>query len=251
MANKPSQILPYLFLGGKNEAKSKSTLLQLKISYILNCTPSRNNDPESGCPNYYEKEKSFKYCRIPIYDNKGEDITNYIDTANRFIEEGKHYGGVLVHCHKGISRSASFVICYLMKKNQMTCDEALCYVQGIRSIVTPNVAFMTQLRLYDMELTLQRNHTETEVNLNSHCNFENPSSLSCIGPSIGPIFNDDQCAGAVTVEVSSEQNSEPSSDELKIDIKIFVHEYDQKFKKQKIFEEEGHLADRFMCDPKV
>ncbi len=129
MAARPSQILPYLFLGGKNEAKSKEVLKEMKIKYILNCTPSRSVDPEAGCPNFFEKEKSFKYCRIPIFDNRGEDITSHLETTFRFIEEGKHYGGVLVHCLKGVSRSASFVAGYLMRNNEMTVDEAIQYIQ--------------------------------------------------------------------------------------------------------------------------
>ena len=124
-----SKILKDLYLGGKVEAKDKKLLQDLKIKYILNCTPSRNLDPETGCPCFFEKEKSFKYCRIPVFDNRGEDILAHMNTAFQFIEEGKHYGGVFVHCHKGISRSSSFVIGYLMKYNEMTLDEALSYVQ--------------------------------------------------------------------------------------------------------------------------
>ena len=44
MSNKPTQILPGLYLGGKTEAKSKEILIELNIKYILNCTPSRNLD---------------------------------------------------------------------------------------------------------------------------------------------------------------------------------------------------------------
>jgi hypothetical protein len=127
--SKPTQVLPFLFLGGKTEAKSKDVLQKLKIKYILNCTPSRNMDPEAGCPCFFEKEQLFKYLRIPIFDNRGEDILGHMESALRFIEEGKHYGGVLVHCLRGVSRSASFVIGYLMKYNEMTVPEALSYLQ--------------------------------------------------------------------------------------------------------------------------
>jgi hypothetical protein len=137
-----SQILPHLLLGGKGEAKNRVLLAgklkvsfsvghvltcfthavvcmfmcfggwwtgnfektERKVKYILNCTPTRTQDPEAGVPNYFEKEatKPFKYMRIPIFDNKGEDILRtHIPAAIRYIEEGKHYGTVLVHCHKG------------------------------------------------------------------------------------------------------------------------------------------------------
>jgi hypothetical protein len=126
---KPSQVLPFLFLGGKSEAKSLNDLNDLNIRYILNCTPSRNLDEDFGCPNFFQKNEKFKYLRIPIFDNRGEDILSYMESAFLFIEEGKHYGNVLVHCLKGVSRSVSFVIGYLMKYNEMTLQEALDYVK--------------------------------------------------------------------------------------------------------------------------
>lgn len=85
-SKKPSQILSYLYLGGKSDAKSKDTLLSLNIKYILNCTPARTADPECGCPNFYQKEKLFHYLRIPIFDNIGEDLITHMDAAFKFIE---------------------------------------------------------------------------------------------------------------------------------------------------------------------
>lgn len=145
---KPSQILSYLYLGGKSDAKAKDALQKLNIKYILNCTPQRTVDPENGCPNFFEKDKLFIYKRIPIFDNQGEDILSHMETAFKFIEEGKHYGNILVHCHKGISRSASFVIGYLMRKNELTFEEALAHLQMIRPMVQPNASFIIQLQKY-------------------------------------------------------------------------------------------------------
>eukprot|EP01039_Chlorochromonas_danica_P002991 gene2991-3261_t len=147
-SNEPSQILSYLFLGGRATAKSKSLLLHHNIKYILNCTPNRTADPETGCPNFFEKDSTFKYQRIPIFDNRAEEILNYMELAYLFIEEGRHYGNVLVHCHKGISRSASFVMGYLMKKNDFTWEEALSFLQMSRPIVQPNESFLHQLKQY-------------------------------------------------------------------------------------------------------
>jgi len=54
-------------------------------------------DPESGCPNFFEgTNKSLTYKRIPIFDNRGEDILSYMPGAIAFIEQAKHYGSVLV-----------------------------------------------------------------------------------------------------------------------------------------------------------
>jgi hypothetical protein len=39
----PSKILKYLFLGGKQHAKDRQSLRDLKITHILNCTPPRRS----------------------------------------------------------------------------------------------------------------------------------------------------------------------------------------------------------------
>ena len=105
-ASKPSKLLSHLYLGGKAEAKSKEVLNDLNIKYILNCTPSRNVDRDAGitsfnaitntssqnyfyysfdvgCPNFFEKERSFVYKRIPVFDNRGEDMIAHFDAAHR------------------------------------------------------------------------------------------------------------------------------------------------------------------------
>lgn len=153
---KPSQVLNFLFIGSRHHAKDKKLLAELNIKYILNCTPKRTEDPESGCPNFYEKDKMFVYKRISLFDNKGEDILPYMEEAIRFIGEGKHYGSVLVHCHRGISRSASFVIGYLIRHNELTFSEALSHVQSCREIVQPNTSFLLQLQAFAAQVEQDR-----------------------------------------------------------------------------------------------
>ena len=91
-----------------------------------------------------------------MFDNRGEDILSHMSEAFNFIEHSQHYGNILVHCHKGISRSATFVIGYLMKKNEMTLDEALTYVKSCRPIVSPNESFLEQLSEFESNLNQDR-----------------------------------------------------------------------------------------------
>ena len=216
-----------LYIGGKQDAKAKEVLQSLKISYILNCTPPRAMDPETGCQNFFEKEKAFVYKRIPVFDNRGEDLLQHMEESYRFIEEGKHYGGVLVHCHKGISRSASFVIGYLMKKNEMSLDEALDYIQSIRSIVQPNLAFMSQLRAYELQLANERSAAAANSSSNSSSSSSKHHGLSsmgpsvsagpsvgpCIGPSTGPSTEPSPSCGPSLPGITTEPNNIVSTQE--------------------------------------
>lgn len=56
---KPSQILPFLYLGARHHAKDRETLLELKVHHILNVTPTRKDDPVAGVPNFFEKDQAF------------------------------------------------------------------------------------------------------------------------------------------------------------------------------------------------
>ena len=61
-------------------------------------------------------------------------------------------GRVFVHCHAGISRSATVCIAYMMQHKRISSQEAYTYVKEKRSIISPNLSFMGQLMLYQQEL---------------------------------------------------------------------------------------------------
>jgi len=71
---------------------------------------------------------------------------------NNFIENNKR---VVVHCHAGISRSATAVIAYLMKTSKMTLNQAHEFVQAKRHIICPNFSFMGQLKSYQDDLEVE------------------------------------------------------------------------------------------------
>lgn len=49
-------------------------------------------------------------------------LLRHFPAAIAFIKEGMSRGGVLVHCHAGVSRSATCVIAYLMQERDMGFD---------------------------------------------------------------------------------------------------------------------------------
>ena len=63
---------------------------------------------------------------------------------------------VLIHCHAGISRSATVCLAYLMKVQSMRLEEAFEFVRSLRKVISPNFSFMLQLLKYEAELKQQR-----------------------------------------------------------------------------------------------
>jgi len=61
----------------------------------------------------------FAYKIIPILDVPSQNILAYFENACQFIDSvlKTSYGKILVHCFAGVSRSATIVIAYLVKKN--------------------------------------------------------------------------------------------------------------------------------------
>lgn len=88
----------------------------------------------------------YKYNLQDSYDC---DISIYFDEISDHIHK-EHT--VLVNCVAGISRSASFVIAYLMKYYNLTLEDAFLYVRKRRNRICPNKKFMTYLLEYEFKL---------------------------------------------------------------------------------------------------
>jgi atypical dual specificity phosphatase len=74
----------------------------------------------------------------------------------KFIEEGIKSKGVLVHCRFGISRSASFVIAYLMKSKCQTFLASYKEVKRKRDLIKPNSGFTKQLMSFETKLKIKQ-----------------------------------------------------------------------------------------------
>jgi len=139
----PSQILPFMFLGDSKDSKNRRFLAENRITHILNVTVDE--------PNCFEDE--FEYLKIAILDTPNQNIAMHFDKAHEFIERARTSGGnILVHCYAGISRSATIVISYLIKTQQMTAENALQFVKLRRPIISPNISFNIALINYSHKL---------------------------------------------------------------------------------------------------
>lgn len=69
-----------------------------------------------------------------------------------FVDEVKGAGGkTLVHCHAGVSRSATICIAYVMYSRHASLDTAFEFVRSRRSEISPNAGFMHQLLEFEKE----------------------------------------------------------------------------------------------------
>ena len=137
----PTEIFNWLYLGTFSNACDIKELRRLKVNYVLNVA--------NECINK-KLPKDIKELHLKIKDSDDFELYNYFDEANEFINKCKEEGNsLLVHCKLGISRSASFIIAYLIKFNKMSAKEAFEFVKEKRNQVKPNEGFINQLQEYE------------------------------------------------------------------------------------------------------
>lgn len=133
-----SLIISNLYLGG--EADSRNPHL-VQDATVINVAEEISKTP------YAEK-----YIYIPCLDNNFNIKQHFERTYNIIDRELKAGRKVLVHCYAGVSRSATIVIAYLMKKNSWTMNRAINFVRAHRLVINPNIYFIYQLHEFEMEL---------------------------------------------------------------------------------------------------
>ena len=156
-------IVDRVYLGNACNARNYYALKKSNIGLIVNCTKE--------IPDNFTKE--FEYINIPINDILMENVSNHLEKC---IDDIHYYlcnnseKSILVHCFMGASRSATFVIAYLMKYKNMSLNNAIEYVITKRPIVNLNISFYNQL--YDLENKLNQH------NLHNLTDVKHPQKLS-------------------------------------------------------------------------
>ena len=149
-------IKDFLYISSYKTASTVTDLKNLKITNIINCSGDlcENLTPESSLLN-------IDYLTLNIRDNVSENIESLFFKCINYINKVKENNGrVLIHCYKGVSRSVSIVIAYLIYLYRWTYDEAFDFVQSKRSIANPNIGFYLQLKTFHKRLTLENDRLE-------------------------------------------------------------------------------------------
>lgn len=140
-----SKITPNLFLSGDDY--TTKDLYDNGITHILNISTTDDN----AYPDI-----TTLFINIPDGGGlsiDGKSIEEYFPQTYAFIQGAIDAGEkVLIHCHMGISRSATIVIAYLMKTLNMPYINVLAMVKTKRTIVDPCLAFTWKLMEFQKEL---------------------------------------------------------------------------------------------------
>jgi hypothetical protein len=105
--------------------------------------------PPSSVISSAPSSSSLRYYRIPLNDTVTEILLpEILQTIYDIIyKETEVYGrAVLIHCHQGVSRSATITIAYLMKRLSWNYEQAYAYVKERRPCIYPNKGFVKQLK---------------------------------------------------------------------------------------------------------
>ena len=123
-----------IYLSDWEGASNLDFINELKITKII----SLGNEKEQE---FYEIHENIEYLKIIIDDSENANISQYFNETNKFISQGT----VLIHCNKGISRSVTIIMAYLIDKG-MSYSEAFNKIQNNRHFIKPNSGFIEQLK---------------------------------------------------------------------------------------------------------
>jgi hypothetical protein len=168
-----SEIEPGLFIGNSRSSYDSATLRNNDIIAIVTVDISR------FCQRSSEDDGPVvpidHHMLVPALDSPTQDLLVHMSETCDFIDRmfltvqppqssilsqwdsekrieritsAQGSGGVLVNCGQGISRSATMVIAYLMRKHGAKLDNVLATVRAKRK-VKPNLNFMAQLKVWE------------------------------------------------------------------------------------------------------
>lgn len=118
-------------------------------------------------------------CTVDV-DDPVKDKIYEIDTDSTYnIQNSNNQNRVLVHCAMGMSRSATMVIVYLMRKFNIGWQLAFDIVKLRRDVIDPNEGFISKLKEYDQKLlSVTRKSLVRDRSISTEIAEENEEILS-------------------------------------------------------------------------
>lgn len=141
----PTEIIPRLYISDIYSAENTHTLDSLGITHVLSAMCGTVVIPHNT-PN----GTHIQHCKIPLVDTPFSELAGFLPTSTSFVREAlrDENARVLVHCVKGVSRSASVIAAFLIAEFGWTPERAVGFVKAKRGVAEPNSGFVKQLGEY-------------------------------------------------------------------------------------------------------
>jgi atypical dual specificity phosphatase len=127
-----------IFIGSEASARNGASLASLGITHIVNMN---GNGYAPGFP------AGFEYYYVKLrdsgFDTLNEDFWGALKWTLEAIGSGH---SVLIHCKRGICRSAALAVACLMETKKWTFDTAYAFVKEKRPAVSIEQGFADQIR---------------------------------------------------------------------------------------------------------
>jgi len=140
------EIVPGLWLGPFGAARDQDFLKRANITDAL--VVRAPEEARIIAPKYPE---FIHYEILECRDNPFENIIRFFPAVKKLLDIVLARGGrILIHGNAGMSRSAAFVVAYIMETFNLSSDLAHHYVLTRRHCISVNEGFRNQIREYEM-----------------------------------------------------------------------------------------------------
>jgi len=133
-----------VYLGSEADALDTNFISSEKITTVLSIQSWEIQKKITG----------VKYEFVQANDNSEMNLKSKFEFICDFLKKHENER-VLVHCQAGISRSATACLAYLMKEKNMSLDRSFNELRKRRECVSPNFAFLGQLKSWEREIMAQ------------------------------------------------------------------------------------------------
>ena len=141
VVNSMDEIEPYLFLGGVGVI-SNNTYKTFNIRKVISVLGTERELQEVK----NNLSEDVDHTCILIRDNGRDPIEAYFESVSEEIKAAVDAQiPTLIHCHAGISRSATLTAAYICKTRGYDYDRALKYLKVKRPAIDPAFGFIAKL----------------------------------------------------------------------------------------------------------
>ncbi|KAL4454260.1 hypothetical protein ABPG74_012217 [Tetrahymena malaccensis] len=139
----PTSELGGVYISDYDYASNLQNLEKDNIKSVLSIDRNHN----------FKLPDSYNHKTIIVFDNEMESIKAHFDKSYQFIFNSiQNQQNILIHCRRGISRSATILIAFLMKFQNKSYEDCYNFLKQKRPVINPNSGFVKQLKSYEKVL---------------------------------------------------------------------------------------------------